>query len=84
MKFWITLCTIIASTILMLNASIAGDTVGVRQFPAASRERRIDLDVTVWYPAQTGGEPVNLGDSKLFVGTSAMRDAPRRDRRLAK
>ncbi|QKD02601.1 alpha/beta hydrolase family protein [Mesorhizobium loti] len=76
MRFWITLCTIIASTIVMLNASIAGETVGVRHFPAASRERGTDLDVTVWYPAQPGGEPVSLGDSELFVGTSAMRDAP--------
>ncbi|QND56004.1 alpha/beta hydrolase family protein [Mesorhizobium huakuii] len=76
MKFWTMLCTILVSTMLMLNASIAGDTVGVRQFAAPSKERGIDLDVTVWYPAQPGGEPANLGDSELFVGTSAMRDAP--------
>jgi len=76
MKFWTTLCTILVSTMLMLNASIAGDTVGVRHFAAPSRERGTDLDVTVWYPAEPGGEAVNLGDSELFVGTSAMRDAP--------
>ena len=76
MKFWITLCTIIVSTMLAQNAANAGDAVGVRHFPARSAERSTDLDVTVWYPAQPGGEPVNLGDSELFVGTSAMRDAP--------
>ncbi|WP_095200476.1 alpha/beta hydrolase family protein [Mesorhizobium carmichaelinearum] len=75
MKFWTMLCTILVSTILMHPAS-AGDTVGVRHFLAPSRERGTDLDVTVWYPAQPGGEAVNLGDSELFVGTSAMRDAP--------
>ena len=76
MKFWITLCTIVVSTLLMQHPADAGDTVGVRHFPAPSRERGIDLDVTVWYPAQPGGEAVSLGDSKLFVGTSAMSDAP--------
>lgn len=76
MKFWTMLCTILVSTIPMQHPANAGDDVGVRHFPAPSTERGIDLDVTVWYPAQPGGEPVNLGDSNLFAGTSAMRDAP--------
>ncbi len=76
MKFWTMLCTILVSTMLMQHPANAGDDVGVRDFPAPSTERGIDLDVTVWYPAQPGREPVNLGDSKLFVGTSAMHDAP--------
>ncbi|MER9303136.1 dienelactone hydrolase [Mesorhizobium sp. M0293] len=76
MKFWTMLCAIIVSTMLMQHPANAGDTVGVRQLSVASTERGIDLDVTVWYPAQLGGETVSLGDSKLFVGTSAMRDAP--------
>lgn len=75
MKFWTMLCTIIVSTMLQ-HAANASDSVGVRQFPAPSKERGIDLDVTVWYPAQPGGETVTLGDTELFVGTSAMRDAP--------
>jgi predicted dienelactone hydrolase len=76
MKFLTMLCTILVSTMLMQHPADAGDAVGVRHFPAASRERGIDLDVTIWYPAEPGGETVSLGDSKLFVGTSAMRDAP--------
>ncbi|MER8467113.1 dienelactone hydrolase family protein [Mesorhizobium sp. M1409] len=76
MKFWITLCAIAVSTALMQHAADAGDIVGVRQLPAPSKERGIDLDVTVWYPAQPGGEMVISGDTALFVGTSAMRDAP--------
>lgn len=76
MKFWITLCTIMASAMLMQSSAGASDSVGVRRFPAPSRERGIDLDVTVWYPAQPGGDTVTLGDTALFVGTSAMRDAP--------
>ncbi|UVK47701.1 dienelactone hydrolase [Mesorhizobium sp. AR07] len=76
MKFWTMLCTIIASTMLVQHAASASDNVGVRQLPAPSRERGTSLDVTVWYPAQPGGETVMLGDSQLFIGTSAMRDAP--------
>ncbi len=75
MKFWTMLCAIIVSTMLMQPPANAGNNVGVRRFPAPSRERGIDLDVTVWYPAQPGGEPVTLGDSQLFVGSPAMRDA---------
>ncbi|MER9328782.1 alpha/beta fold hydrolase [Mesorhizobium sp. M0488] len=76
MKFWIMLCTILVSTVPTQQAANAADAVGVRQFLAPSKERGIDLDVTVWYPAQPGGKTVSLGDSQLFVGTSAMRDAP--------
>lgn len=76
MKFWIALCAALVSIIPVQQRASASDAVGVHQFPAPSKERGIDLDVTVWYPAQPGGEAVSLGDSKLFVGTSAMRDAP--------
>ncbi|HMF68452.1 MAG TPA: alpha/beta fold hydrolase, partial [Phyllobacterium sp.] len=34
------------------------------------------LDVTVWYPAQAGGEQVLLGDNRFFIGTHARSDAP--------
>lgn len=68
-----------AATILSLTAmqiAKADDTVGVRQILAPSKERGVDLDVTVWYPAQTGGETMVLGESAFFVGTPATRDAP--------
>ncbi len=54
----------------------ASEVVGVRQIPAYSQERGIELDVTVWYPARAGGTPVTLGESVFFIGTPAMRDAP--------
>ncbi|MFD1983754.1 alpha/beta hydrolase family protein [Mesorhizobium newzealandense] len=76
MKFWTILCAIVVSMALMPHAADASDNVGVRQLPAPSRERGINLDVTVWYPAQPGGEAVTLGDNALFVGTPAMRNAP--------
>ncbi|RUW63430.1 dienelactone hydrolase [Mesorhizobium sp. M7A.F.Ca.US.008.03.1.1] len=76
MKFWTMLCTVIVSTMLMQHAADAGGNVGVHQLPAPSVERGTDLDVTVWYPAQPGGERTTLGDTALFVGTSAQRDAP--------
>ena len=76
MKFWTMLCAILASTVLMQHPAGASDNVGVHRFSAPSRERGIDLDVTVWYPARQGGETITLGDTALFVGTSAMRDAP--------
>ncbi|MBZ9672465.1 alpha/beta hydrolase family protein [Mesorhizobium sp. ES1-3] len=76
MKFRTMLCAIIVSTLAMQEQANAGDAVGVRHIAARSVERGSDLDVTVWYPAEPGGVAVTLGDSQLFTGTSAERDAP--------
>jgi predicted dienelactone hydrolase len=74
MKAWIISCFIVA--VAMQHPVRATEDVGVRQIVAASTARGSDLDVTVWYPAQPGGEPAVLGESVFFVGTSAMRNAP--------
>ncbi|KQV34028.1 dienelactone hydrolase [Rhizobium sp. Root73] len=50
--------------------------VGMRQISVAAPERERDLTVTVWYPAEAGGEPVLVGDNKIFKGALAFRDAP--------
>jgi len=70
------LWTIIFSTLVVQQAAAAGDNVGVRQITAPSKERGIDLDVTVWYPADSGDKPITLGESVFFVGTPAILDAP--------
>jgi predicted dienelactone hydrolase len=76
MKIWTMLCAAALSTALMQQAARADDNVGVRQIAAPSKERGGNLDVTVWYPAQSGGAEVVLGESVFFVGTPAMRNAP--------
>jgi predicted dienelactone hydrolase len=76
MKLAVALLAGVFSMILLQKAAVASDTVGVRQIAAPSEERGINLDATVWYPAQPGGESVTLGDSLFFAGTPAMRDAP--------
>lgn len=50
--------------------------VGVREFLSPSKERGINLHVTIWYPAQIGGEEALLGNTPFFSGTTSMRDAP--------
>lgn len=75
MKVWTMLWAIVLSTLIVQQAADASDNVGVRQIAAPSKERGINLDVTVWYPARSGGKPVTLGESVFFVGTPAMRDA---------
>ncbi|WP_424933568.1 alpha/beta hydrolase family protein [Amaricoccus macauensis] len=54
----------------------AADAAGVRQFAILSGTRGSDLDMTVWYPAGDGGDPVVLGENPFFEGTPAVRDAP--------
>lgn len=64
------------SMLIAQQTASAGENVGVHQIAAPSKERGVDLDVTVWYPAKPGGKSVTLGESVFFKGTPAMRDAP--------
>lgn len=50
--------------------------VGMREIKVAAPERGRDLAVTVWYPAEAGGEPALVGDNKIFKGAPAFRNAP--------
>lgn len=74
MKFLIKLLVITLS-ILAIQLT-ANANVGVFQTAVYSKERRVNLDVTVWYPAKSGGEATMFGGSIFFIGTPAMRDAP--------
>jgi predicted dienelactone hydrolase len=80
MKFSIrilaTLLAVISSVYAAQRPAIAGENVGVRQMAFLSKARGVSLDVTIWYPADAGGQSVTLGDSAFFVGTPAMLDAP--------
>ncbi|RWP70726.1 dienelactone hydrolase [Mesorhizobium sp.] len=70
------LWTVASSALVVQQPAVASDNVGVRQIAALSKERGVDLDVTVWYPASSGGKPIMLGESMFFLGTPAMLDAP--------
>lgn len=66
-----------------LSLSLAAGTAfaddpaaGVRTLTVPSAERGTELDVTVWYPAASGGSPVTLGETLFFQGTAALQDAP--------
>jgi predicted dienelactone hydrolase len=58
-------------------ARAAPPDIGVRAIDVPAPERGAKpLNVTVWYPAATGGETVLVGDDRLFQGTPARREAP--------
>ena len=61
---------------LMAQVTVRAYEAGVQQLLVSSQERLADLDVTVWYPALSGGEPVTLGENVFFKGTEALQDAP--------
>jgi len=67
---------LIASIAIEFQAAAVEFEAGVQQIVVPSQERGIDLNVTVWYPASSGGEAVMLGENIFFEGTQAMRDAP--------
>lgn len=69
-------CCVLVSLSMMYQIATASEWVGVRQLSAFSQERGQDLSVIVWYPAESGGTPVTLGESPFFVGTDARLEAP--------
>ncbi len=64
------------SMAIMLQATAVAYEAGVQQIVVPSKERGADLNVTVWYPASSGGEVVMLGENVFFEGTQAIQDAP--------
>ena len=50
--------------------------VGVRSVMAPEPERGATLEIAAWYPAATGGTLELVGDSAVFAGVPARRDAP--------
>ncbi|RCW23259.1 putative dienelactone hydrolase [Ciceribacter lividus] len=68
---------------LLAGSSVpARDGVGVRQVSIAAPERDRPLSVTIWYPAEDGGEPVAVGENRIFEGTPALKDAAIRKQRF--
>ncbi|MBD9539283.1 alpha/beta hydrolase [Ensifer sp. ENS04] len=70
-----------AAFLLSLAASAQADDVGVREIDVAAPKRERQLAVTVWYPAKAGGEPVLVGDNRIFEGSPASKNAPLREGR---
>ncbi|MBB3984410.1 putative dienelactone hydrolase [Sagittula marina] len=62
-----------------VQAIAADNMAGVQKITVASEERGADLEVTIWYPASTGGESVSLGENIFFEGTPALQGASVRD-----
>ncbi|HEV7322167.1 MAG TPA: alpha/beta hydrolase [Ensifer sp.] len=71
----------VAFFVASLAASAQASDVGVREIKIPAPKRGTELNVTVWYPAKAGGEPVLVGDNRIFKGTSASKNAPFRDGR---
>lgn len=69
-----TLCAIVFG-LAFATPGLAAD-VGVRRLTIPATEHGRDLQVTVWYPADPGGEPVLVGDSRVFKGVPVSLDAP--------
>ncbi|HEV7309451.1 alpha/beta hydrolase family protein [Ensifer sp.] len=71
----------IAFFVASLAASAQASDVGVREIKVPAPKRGADLNVTVWYPAGAGGEPVLIGDNRIFKGAPASKNAPLLDGR---
>ncbi|MBW9053885.1 alpha/beta hydrolase family protein [Rhizobium mesosinicum] len=54
----------------------AADPVGLSFLSVPVPERHGTMEISLWYPATTGGTPVLIGDGPLFKGETVQRDAP--------
>jgi len=69
----------LAAFALLASIPAAANTakaVGVQIITPLAPERGTTLDVTLWYPAASGGTPVLMGDTPIFKGEPAQRGAP--------
>jgi predicted dienelactone hydrolase len=72
------ICTVAVLFHAMVGAAAAApaDSVGMRSMPIEVPARGQMVELTVWYPAASQGSPQAVGESRIFKGTFALRDAP--------
>lgn len=63
----------LVTLMLGVSAAHAEPTIGLAELHVPDADR--PLTGLVWYPAQPGGTATPVGDTRLFVGTSAVRGA---------
>lgn len=55
--------------------------VGVRSMTTSVSARSQPIELTIWYPTASVGQSESIGESKIFKGVSALRNAPVADGR---
>jgi predicted dienelactone hydrolase len=60
---------------LLLAQAMAADAIGFSTLSVPVPERGGTMEVSLWYPAGAGGSRTLVGDSALFKGMPAQRDA---------
>src|SRR5690349_18542144 len=66
---------------LMFHALLCGANaapeyrVGVRSMTTSVPARSQPIELTIWYPTVSEGQPEAVGENKVFKGVSALRDA---------
>lgn len=70
---------LVTGLVAMTPIATAGSSqrVGVEEVRIHSEARNEDLTVLIWYPAGLGGEPVAIGENRVFSGEAAFAKAPR-------
>jgi predicted dienelactone hydrolase len=63
------------SSITLFSTAYARE-IGIKTIDLPAAHRTEKLQTFVWYPANQGGSDESVGDNALFVGHSALRDAP--------
>jgi predicted dienelactone hydrolase len=66
----------LALALLALPAGAKAEGAGMRRMTVDAPEQGRTLDVTLWYPAEAGGYPVEVGGNAIFQGAPARQDAP--------
>ncbi len=69
------LSTTLLLSALALQPALASEPVGTGDITVPSPARAKNLAVTLWYPSDGKGEPVKVGDNRIFEGAAAFRNA---------
>jgi predicted dienelactone hydrolase len=67
---------VFALALVALSSPARAELAGMRRMTVEAPERGGALDVTLWYPAEMGGDSVEVGGNAVFQGVPARQDAP--------
>ncbi len=75
------ICPFFTLAVITAKSAVAGENitaenVGVRMEKLFQPSRKGEIEVTIWYPAETGGSTVQVGSNKIFKGVQANQNAP--------
>ena len=75
-RCWVWTAVVLCHSIIGAANAAPEPGIGVRSMAVPTPARGQTIELTVWYPTNAKGSPTPVGESKIFKGVLALRNAP--------